>query len=126
MRSTHKSTIEITKEDSLTERGDCIIGVSAELSAAEIPEDVKELMRSDSLIVAIFCAAGICDAIVGRGSPELQLSDPVKMVFRRSSYIGPETVMIGANRAARDLSRDLISALSQGEDLEVTLLVLHK
>lgn len=126
VRSTHRSTIEVTKERSLTERGDCIIGVESELSAAELPAEMRELMKSDSMIVAVFCAGGICDSVVGRGSSTLKLSDPMKMVFRRSDYIGPETVMIKANKAAKDLSRDLISALARGEGLEVTLIVLHE
>ncbi|MCS7106802.1 MAG: DUF371 domain-containing protein [Acidilobaceae archaeon] len=125
VRATHKTTLEITKEEDLTPRGDCIIGVGAEISPAEIPEEVKRLMaRDDALLVALFCAREVCDAVVGRGSSRLELSDTKKMVFRKSSYVGPETVMIGADKAARDLKRELTSLMSQGEELRVTLIVL--
>jgi hypothetical protein len=52
----------------------------------------------------------------------MTLSDDRRMVFRRSSYVGPETVMVSASKAAVDLSRDIVKALKSGNDLVVVLL----
>ena len=41
IRSNHKKTIEITKESHLTTRGDCIIGVRANSSCADLPDALK-------------------------------------------------------------------------------------
>ena len=37
VRATHRSTFEVTREPSLTPRGDCIVGVSSEVGAAGLP-----------------------------------------------------------------------------------------
>ncbi len=124
VRATHRGTFEITREDFLTPRGDCIIGVKSEAAAADIPRWFIEAASSDdSVIVAVLCSGGVCDSVVGWGSPLLSMSDPVRMVFRRSSYVGPETVMVRASKSALDLRRDLVSRLSKGLELNVTLMV---
>ena len=46
IRSNHKKTIEITKESHLTLRGDCIVGVNAKSSCADIPEELKNKLRN--------------------------------------------------------------------------------
>ncbi len=123
VKATHRSTVEVTKEDYLTPRGDCIIGISAELSPKELPEELKTIISSDgSIVVAILCSNGLCDSIVGRGSSRMTLSDDRRMVFRKSTYIGPETVMINASKAAIDLRRDLVRILAGGGELVVVLL----
>lgn len=124
VRATHRGTFEITKEDYLTPRGDCIIGVRSEVAAADLPRWFVEAARSDeSVIVAVLCSGGVCDSVVGWGSPLFSLSDPTRMVFRKSSYVGPETVMVRASKSALDLRRDLVLRLSEGLELSVTLLV---
>lgn len=123
VRATHRSTFEVTVEDYLTPRGDCIIGVSSELSPATLPGWLKEVIASDdSIVVVILCSGGICDSVIGRGSSKMTLSDDRRMVFRKSSYVGPETVMVNASKAAGDLRRDLVNKLASGEDLTVILL----
>jgi hypothetical protein len=123
IRATHRSTMEVTRDDYLTPRGDCIVGVSAELSPRDLPGELRGIISSDdSIVVAILCSSGVCDSIVGRGSSKMTLSDDRRMVFRKSGYVGPETVMIHASKAAIDLRRDLVRALTAGDELTVVLL----
>ena len=77
------------------------------------------------MIVAVLCSEGVCDAVVGRGDPGLSLSDESRMVFRRSSYVSGDTVMVRASKAARDLRRDLVERLARGGELTVALTVLE-
>ncbi len=126
IKALHETTFEITKDDYLTPRGDCIIGIRSEASASDLPEWLKQGIRSEGLILVIICSEGICDSIVGYGSHEMQLNDPRKMVFRKSDYIGPETVMIRASKAARDIKRELIERLKRGSRLEVFITVLNR
>ncbi len=116
VRATHKTTIEITREEYLTPKGDCIIGVKASKGLKDFSECFKELARRSTsrLMAVIIDSEGHMDIIKGEGSPELSFSDPVKMIIRRSSYASPNTVMINADKAARDLSRDLIKSLRKG------------
>jgi hypothetical protein len=124
VRATHRSTFEVTRDDYLTPRGDCIVGIKAEIGAAGLPEWFKEAARRGGVVVAVLCSGGVCDAVAGRGDPRMSFSDPRRMVFRRSSYVGPETVMVGASKAARDLRRDLVERLSAGGELRVYMTVL--
>lgn len=126
VRATHRSTFEVTVDDYLTPRGDCIIGISSELSPATLPEWLKEVIASDdSVVVVILCSGGVCDSVIGRGSSRMTLTDSRRMVFRKSSYVGPETVMVNASKAAVDLRRDLVSRLASGGDLTVILLAFR-
>jgi len=121
----HKTTFEVTMEDSITPRGDCIVGVSSTLSASSLPQWFKdELKRPGSIVVVILCAGGVCDSATGTGSPELVLSDATRMIFRRSTYIEPATVMIRASKAARDLDRRLVEALRGGARLDIYMTVV--
>ena len=123
VRATHRSTLEVTVDDYLTPRGDCIVGISAELSPSTLPAWLKEVIASDdSVVVLVLCSGGICDSVVGRGSSKMTLGDNRRMVFRKSTYVGPETVMVGASKAAADLRRDLVERLSRGAELTVALL----
>jgi len=46
VKATHRSTLEITTEDFLTPRGDCIICVSADKSLRDLSDDFKEALRT--------------------------------------------------------------------------------
>jgi len=119
IRALHRTTFEVTTEDSLTPRGDCIIGVSSELSSADLPEWLKRDARKGALIIVLLMAGGHYDIVIGRGDDRMTFTDSVRMVFRRSDYVGPETVVTRANKAAADLNRMLVKELSAGSDLLV-------
>ena len=40
--SLHQKTIEITKDEELTSNGDCIVGVSANISCIDLSEKMKK------------------------------------------------------------------------------------
>ena len=126
IRALHETTFEITKDSYLTPRGDCIIGVKSEASASDLPDWLKNGIRSGGLVLVIICSEGICDSVIGYGSYKIQLSDPRKMIFRKSNYIGPETVMIRASKAAKDIRRELIERLKSGSALEIFMTVLNR
>lgn len=125
VKATHKSTLEITKEDYLTERGDCIIGIRANLSCNELPETIKSKMRNDdSRVVLIIEVDDLREYIFGYGSKRLSLSSNTSMVIRKSSYIDSRTVMVRANKAARDISRRIVNKLKRSDKkIFFTLLV---
>jgi hypothetical protein len=112
VRSTHPTTIEITTDDRLTEKGDCIIGVGAARGCAELGEEVKEgLRRKDSLVTIRITAGGKEFRVHARGDPRLDLSHPHDMVIRRSDFVSDRTLAIHADAAAKDIPRDLIRLL---------------
>jgi len=121
IRATHKTTLEITREPELTVRGDCIVGVKANKAAVDLNPMLKELLRRDnSILVVVFDVNGLKDVVVAQGSSRLLLSDPKRVIIRKSSYIEPATIGIRSNKASADLNRLLIEKLKS----EHTLLVV--
>jgi hypothetical protein len=108
----HPTTFEITKESNLTRRGNCVIGVEATKGPNALSRQFRyQCQNSESRIVVELEAKGILEVIEGRGSPKLTFSHPAEMVGRTSSFVSNRTIMIQADRAARDLDRDFIGAL---------------
>jgi len=108
----HPSTLEITKDKEMTKSGTCIVGVGATMALADFGEEFKVLARNArSRVVTTLCVDGLEERITGCGDPRLTLQDPKDIVVRRSRYVCGRTLCVGADRAACDLSREMISAL---------------
>jgi hypothetical protein len=114
----HQTTFEITRESNLSRRGDCVIGVNASIGPRDLSNEFRNLCRhNESRILVELEAKGIADSIEGRGAPKLTLKHPNEMVGRKSSFVSDRTIMIDADRAACDLDRDLIEALTYSETM---------
>lgn len=122
----HRTTLEITKESEVTPRGDCIIGVSADKAAADLSPRFKEALRDDSaILIAVLEAGGLRDVVLAMGRRDLVLEHREKIILRKSEYVEPATVGVRANKAAGDISRDLVEELRKGSELLVKLIVLR-
>ncbi len=125
IQATHRSTLEITKENSLTKRGNCIIAVSANKGLRELNSNFKKsLRRENSKLSILIKAGGTMDTVTAYGSPLLILDHPTDMVVRKSNYICSRTLAINSAKAACDLSRDLVEKLrNPNEKVHITLSV---
>ena len=120
IKARHRTTIEITKDNYLTPRGDCIIGIRADKGLSDIRPELKEIVKKDgSIIIVIFMVDNYFDYVIGMGSSKLTLSNSNKLIIRRSNYIDDATLMIKANKAAIDLSRNLIDRLKKEDPLTI-------
>jgi hypothetical protein len=109
---THRTTLEITTEDFLTESGTCIVGIRADQTLANLPEQIKALATSGSTsIVLRLTVEDSVEEIWGHGAPGLAYEDTTSMVVRTSSYECGRTLMVGADKAARDLDRSFVDLL---------------
>jgi len=121
IQATHRTTFEITKEQTLTKRGDCIIAIGATKGAADLPLDFKEAVLSDDAKIMITIEAGELKEIVGaKGSSRLLFTHPTDLVVRKSNYVCGRTIAIRADKAASDLSRKLVEKL-RNPDQKVTI-----
>jgi len=112
VRSTHETTLAITKEKSLTERGDCIIAVGATKGAKDLGLRFREAAKSKASQIKITVeAGGLKEVVKARGTPRLLLTHPSDLVVRKSDYVCGRTIAIGADKAAQDLSRELVEQL---------------
>ena len=120
--SRHKSTFEITKDSELTLNGDCIVGVDMDKSMLDFPSEFKDKIADSntSIIVELKTQNGH-DEIVGHGHEDLTLTHPSDIVIRKSDFTCPRTLMIGVDKAARDLDENLICYLKNGKIMDVTI-----
>jgi len=112
----HKTTVEITTEDYLTKQGTCIVGVEANQKLSDLAPKIRKLVTLETTkIVLVMEVAGIIEQVTGTGGQRLTYSDSVSMVARTSSYQCERTLMINADKAASDLSREFVRLLKKNE-----------
>jgi len=112
IRSNHQKTIEITKESHLTPKGDCIIGVNATSSCADLPQNLKDKLKSpDSKITFSIKVEDHEFVVEGAGHPDLILTHHEDIVIRKSDFICPRTLAIKCDKASDLLPRRMVSLL---------------
>jgi hypothetical protein len=116
IRSTHRTTLMVTREEGLTYQGDCIVAVKAGKGLKDLDPSLRELIRNEETKVTLTIEGGDSSFhVAGRGHSQLSLNDPVDMVIRKSSYICDRTLMIGADKAACDIPRGFVELLREGD-----------
>ena len=112
IRSNHQRTLEITKESHLTPRGDCIIGVNAKSSCADLPEELKNKLKNPDSKVNFSIKVGDEEFVIkGNGHPDLILSHSEDIVIRKSDFICPRTLAIKCDNASDLLPRSMVTLL---------------
>ncbi len=120
--SHHRSTFEITKDAEIGPTADCIIGVAMDYTMFDFPEEFKaKIADSNTKITVILDTENGHDEIIGWGHEDLTLTHPTDIVIRKSDYTCSRTLMIKANKAARDLDCDLIEDLKNEKVMDVTI-----
>jgi len=117
--ATHKSTFEVTKENYLTERGTCIIGISADHAAKDFPSWLKEYLKNGKEIIIEIRVDDLSDFVRAYGSDKLTFKDDKSFVIRKSNYIDDRTVAIMSNKAAIDIDRRIIELLKMEKEMEI-------
>ena len=123
VQSTNKTTFEITKENHLTKRGDCIIAVGASKGATDLKQRFKAVAHSqDARITIKIEANGEEETVTAWGNPKLLFTHPTDLVVRKSDYVCGRTLAVRADKAACDLSRRLIEKLrNPNQKVKITL-----
>lgn len=122
MTSLHKSTFEVTKDVEIGPTADCIVGTSADKSMLNFPQEFKnKIANSNTKVTVILDTENGHDEITGFGHEDLTLTHPTDIVCRKSDYTCSRTLMINADKAAKDLDSGLIEDLKNGKIMEVTI-----
>jgi len=112
IRSSHQKTIEITKETHLTPQGNCIVGVNATSSCADLPQELKDKLKVPGAKVTFLICVGEHEfAIEGKGHPDLILTHPDDIVIRKSDFICPRTLAVKCDKASDLLPKEMVSLL---------------
>ncbi len=123
----HKTTLEFTKDENISKRATCIIGVSASKSLVELSDKFKQAIRRDGAVIRITVkACSLVEVLEGFGSSKLTLTHPTDIVCRKSLYTCNRTIMIGSNKAAADLSPEFKKLLKKPDTiLEIIIDVIQ-
>jgi hypothetical protein len=125
VRATHRSTLEFTKEDYLTPRGDCILCIEADKGINDLSDEFKAALRAGKRLLIRIKVGDLVDEVLAEGSPGLILDHDFSMVVRKSDYIDARTLAIRANKAARDVDRKIVELLKSPErTAEIELIIL--
>jgi len=112
--STHKNTLEFTKDKDIGKIADCIIGVNADFSLDRIKEVIKDKERiriaieADSIKDEINCIAN------------KDFNDNGEIVIRISGFISERTLGIRADKASKDIKKELKEKLKDPNQ-EITI-----
>ncbi len=111
----HKTTIEITKDNYLTKKGDCIVGINSSKGCIDLSPELKKSLKKGRKIKVILEVDNYQDHFFGFGNNMLKLQDANDIVFRKSNFVCERTVLTNCTKSARDLSRDLIKILKESK-----------
>lgn len=126
IRSNHQKTIEITKESHLTPRGDCIVGVNAKSSCADLPEELKNKLKNpDSKVIFSIKTGNEEFVIEGRGHPDLILTHNEDIVIRKSDFICPRTLAVKCDKASDLLPRSMVLLLQDPKTIGIFTIVVE-
>ncbi len=116
IRSLHAKTIEITKDEHLTPRGDCIIGVKANKACADLDQSLKHRLRSNSSVVKIEIIVGDESFLISaRGDQRLSMFNAHDIVIRKTNFVCPRTMSVLCDKASSDMPRKLVNMLQDQE-----------
>jgi len=126
IRSNHQMTLEITKESHLTPRGDCIIGVNAKSSCADLPDELKNKLKNPDSKVNFSIKVGDEEFVMeGKGHPDLILSHAEDIVIRKSDFICPRTLAIKCDKASDLLPRSMVTLLQDPKTIGTFTIVIE-
>ena len=126
IQATHETTVEFTKVIHLSKKGNCIVAVAADKSVNDLSDGCKKKLRNNnSKLTIIMEVDGIIDKIIAEGSPNLPLTNSKDIVIRKSDYICNRTLAINANKAACDLSSNLVEKLKDPKKIVKIILLIN-
>jgi hypothetical protein len=110
--ATNRSTLEVTTENFLTLRGDCIIGVNASKSCEKLSERTKSwLQKDDHRVLIRIEVANESFLLTAFGSAKLTHTNDISMVIRKSDFTCHRTLAIKASASAIDIPRTIVALL---------------
>ena len=116
VQSLHAKTVEITKDEYLTLRGDCIIGVRASKACADLGELLKrKLVQNDSIVRIEIMVGGESFEITGRGDSRLSLQNQHDIVIRKTNFVCPRTMSVKCDKASSEVPRKMVKLLQDKE-----------
>jgi len=120
IKGTHKTTLEFTKENYLTETGDCIIGINSNFNLKKLKEFVKNNKKAKvSLEINNIKEELTCEI-------NKNFQDDKELVIRKSNFLSERTFGIYASKSSKDLSRKFIKQLKNSNSTVIINIEMFK
>ena len=107
----HRTTMEVTKDSSITLRADCIIGVRSNKAVSDLSDELKRHLVEGGSVQINLIVKDMTFSLSAWGDPGLKLTNNTDAVIRKSTYIDDRTLAVRSNFAARDIPRRMVKAL---------------
>lgn len=120
IKATHFKTLEFTKDDALTERGDCIIGIRANFQL----EELKKFDGKVKFICSVIDENGQKIFSEFKATTNKNFNSDEELVLRKSSFESDRTFGFNLNRGASRLDRRIVK-LMQNPESKMTVTVLQ-
>ncbi|MBW2976107.1 DUF371 domain-containing protein [Candidatus Woesearchaeota archaeon] len=129
----HKTTIEFTKEKYLSLKGDCIIGVRADFSLAELRRFIESIGGKKEVTITIETVKESCNKennnriknnkIVEKINAEInpKFNSGKEIVIRKTDFVSERTFAVKSDKAAFELDMDLIDFLRKKGEIRVVV-----
>ena len=119
--SIHPTTLEFTKDKSVTKKGDCIIAIRADFALEEIKKLIAECKKENNHKIRILIEAkGIKETINAVINPLFSSSNEI--VIRKSDFHSERTLATRADKSSKELSKQLIAKLKHSTtEIKVSL-----
>ena len=88
-----------------------VIGIDADKAASEISKRMKDALKERKKLHVTIRAGDVEDNLVTFGSFNLVMSSRKNLVITKTDFCDKATIGVRANKAARDLSRELVKAM---------------
>ena len=122
----HPTTFEVTREDYLTKKGNCIIGIASDKGCSELSTSFKHVIaHDDAILLTRLSCDGVTVEVRSRGSSLMTLDHPTDMVWRRSSFVCGRTIGIMTDYVAATLPKPLIMNLIEGKEMIASLTAIR-
>ncbi len=107
----HRTTMEVTKDSSITFRADCVIGVRSSKAVSDLSEELRRHLIEGGSVQINLVVRDITFSLLAWGDPLLRLTNNIDAVIRKSTYVDDRTLAVKSNFAARDIPRHMVKAL---------------
>jgi uncharacterized protein len=112
IRCLHSRAIEITKNRSLSVRGDCIAGVSANKACKDLDGEFKARLCDGTRKIFIeINVNNLSFEMHGFTDQRLTLTHSNDIVIRKSRYLCPRTLCVLCDKGSRDMPRNMVEEL---------------
>ena len=121
--ATHKTTLEFTKDNDLSPRGNCIVGVNADFDLEKIRKFIKNT-KNNKTTITIETLNEKYKKIKETLNAEIsqKFRSDKEFVIRKTDFASERTFAIRANKAAFDLNRDFIAFL-KGKKNKISVVI---